>query len=72
MAEIKEMRPIWYFIGWVLLCGLLVVLAGIYSLFAPVPNEFVVGYLQPNLWWGSLMVIIGLIYVLYNRNVRVE
>ena len=73
MTEIEEMRPIWYFVGWVLLlCGLLVVLAGIYGLFAPVPNESVVGYLQPNLWWGALIVIVGLIYILKNRNVRVE
>ncbi|RKY85091.1 hypothetical protein DRQ09_07740 [candidate division KSB1 bacterium] len=73
MNETKKMRPIWYFVGWVLLlCGILVVMAGVYGLFAPVPNESVVGYLHPDLWWGAIMIFVGLIYILTNRKVRIE
>lgn len=73
IEEKSGMRPIWYFVGWILLLtGLMVVLAGIYGLFAPLPSTSVMDHLHPNLWWGTLMIIFGLIYIVVNKNVRVE
>lgn len=67
------MKPIWYFVGLILLItGLILVGAGIYSLIYPGSEQKVLSNLHPNLWWGILMVIVGLIYWIKNRNVTVE
>ncbi|MDI6779277.1 MAG: hypothetical protein QME25_03660 [Bacteroidota bacterium] len=67
------MKPIWYFVGLILLItGLILVGAGVYSLLFPSNEQKVLADLHPNLWWGILMVIIGLIYVIKNKNVMVE
>ena len=69
----EGMRPIWYFVGWVLfLSGLIVVIAGVYGIFYTLPSTSVIGYLHPNLWWGGLMTIVGLIYMLKNRKIRIQ
>lgn len=71
--EEKGMRPIWYFVGWILfLIGALVVMSGIYSLFYPVPSKTVLQELHPNLWWGGLMVVFGLIFIFKNKGVTVD
>lgn len=70
MAEEKGMRPIWYFVGWVLLIiGGLLILAGIYGLFFPIPSASVLGELHPNLWWGALISIVGLIFIIRNKDI---
>lgn len=67
------MKPIWYFVGLILLiAGLILVGAGIYSLIYPTDEKKVLANLHPNLWWGVLMVIVGLIYLIKNKNVTVE
>jgi hypothetical protein len=67
------MKPIWYFVGLILLItGLILVGAGVYSLLFPSNEQKVLADLHPNLWWGILMVIVGLIYVIKNKNVMVE
>ena len=70
MAEEKGMRPIWYFVGWFLLMiGGLLILAGIYGLFFPISNTSVLGELHLNLWWGGLMAIVGLIFIIRNKDI---
>jgi len=32
----------------------------------------VLARLHPNIWWGGLMVLAGLIFVLANKNASVE
>jgi len=67
------MKPIWYFVGLILLItGLILVGAGIYSLIYPSDEQKILAHLHPNLWWGMLMVIVGFIYVIKNKNVTVE
>ena len=72
MAKTADgMHPIWYFVGWLLiLIGSIVVLAGVVNLFMPLPNTTVVKGLHPNLWWGSILIVVGLVYVLKHRGVR--
>ncbi len=74
MAEsVKKMKPIWFFVGLVLLVmGGLILVTGIYDLIARVESKPVLARLHPNVWWGGLMVIFGLIFVLTNKNATVE
>jgi divalent metal cation (Fe/Co/Zn/Cd) transporter len=59
MSE-NKMKPIWYFVGLILLVmGGLVFLSGIYQLINPPATTTVLAETHPNLWWGSLMTAFG-------------
>jgi hypothetical protein len=56
---------IWFFIGLSLLVnGILIFCAGIWELLAPPPLDVrVVLYnLHANVWWGALLLLLGLVY----------
>jgi hypothetical protein len=55
---------IWFFIGISLgVNGALILAAGVYQLLRPPVNSAVVLFnLHANVWWGALLLIIGLIY----------
>ena len=74
MAEhVKKMKPIWYFVGLVLLImGAVILATGIYDLWARVPSKTVLAHLHPNIWWGAIMVVAGLVFILVNKNVTIE
>ena len=58
--------PIWFFIGSVLgIYGVLICAAGIYGWMHPPAPEHMVKLwnYHADVWWGALMVIVGLIYV---------
>jgi hypothetical protein len=63
--ETEKQVPIWFFIGAILtVYGVLIVAAGVYSLFVPPQREVALQYLHADLWWGALMVIVGAFYSL--------
>ena len=67
------MKPIWFFVGLILLImGGIIVLTGIYFIIYPSADKKVLSDLHPDLWWGAIMVIVGLIYVIKNKNVKIE
>jgi hypothetical protein len=67
------MKPIWYFVGLILLIiGSIIFVTGLYILFSPPETNPVLGELYPNIWWGALMIVVGFIYVFKNKNVIVE
>jgi divalent metal cation (Fe/Co/Zn/Cd) transporter len=67
------MKPIWYFVGLILLVvGGLIFLTGLYLLVSQSETRSVLGNLYPNIWWGAIMVVVGLIFILKNKNVKVE
>ena len=71
--DVKKMRPIWFFIGlMLLLIGGLVFIAGIYYLLNPGQSSTVLQEVHPNIWWGGLMLIVGGIFLFFNRNVTVD
>jgi FtsH-binding integral membrane protein len=74
MAEnVKKMKPIWFFVGLVLLVmGSVILTTGVYDLIARVESKTVLARLHPNIWWGAIMVLAGLIFVLANKNATVE
>lgn len=71
--ETKKMRPIWFFVGIMLsVVGLIVLLTGVYYVLFPGNNATVLSELHPSLWWGGIMVVSGLIFLITNRNATVE
>jgi hypothetical protein len=58
------MISIWFFIGISLAVnGALILAAGIYQLVnPPVDSSVVLSNLHANVWWGALLLVIGLIY----------
>ncbi len=63
--------PIWFFIGALLaVYGALILGAGLYGLVHPPAVEL--ARLHAGIWWGALLVVIGLGYVVKYRPRREE
>ncbi len=60
MSE-QAMKPIWYFVGLILLImGVLILSTGIYLLFNPPAVKTVLSETHPDIWWGAVMAVFGL------------
>lgn len=71
--ETKGMRPIWYFVGLILvIMGAVIFLTGIYNLYYPLESETVLSELHPNIWWGLIMAAAGGILLWISKGVTVE
>ncbi len=67
-TEAIPMRPIWYFVGWVLIIvGMIVMAAGIYYLFVPIHLDIELRGMHMSIWWGLVLLIGGLMLTLFNR-----
>jgi hypothetical protein len=67
------MKPIWYFVGLILfIIGIIVLLTGLYMFLSQTETKSVLGELYPNIWWGALMVVVGFIFIIKNKNVTVN
>jgi hypothetical protein len=54
---------IWFFIGVLLTAyGLLITGAGVYDLVSPPQNPVVLANLHAPIWWGAVLLVIGLFY----------
>jgi hypothetical protein len=54
---------IWFFIGISLLVnGALITGAGIWQVFHPPANPVVLFNLHANVWWGAVLLVLGLVY----------
>jgi len=54
---------IWFFIGLILLVyGALIVGASIYDLSNPPEHPTVLANLHPGIWWGALILALGILY----------
>jgi H+/Cl- antiporter ClcA len=63
MSNPKEPISIWYFIGLLLtVYGVLIMGAGIYDLLAGIQRDTVHAELHAPIWWGALLLALGLIY----------
>ena len=52
------MKPIWYFVGLILLLmGGIIFLSGLYQFADPPATKL--AELHPNIWWGALMMLFG-------------
>jgi len=60
--------PIWFFIGSLLsVYGILILGSGIYNVISPPAHPLALAYLHADIWWGILLLVIGLIYVVKYR-----
>ena len=67
------MKPIWFLVGLVLLImGLEVIAAGIYHVVVPTTRATELASLRPDLWWGGIMIVAGLIFTLAHRNAKAQ
>jgi hypothetical protein len=54
---------IWFFIGISLLVnGAIIFAAGLYELVAPPANPVVLFRLHASVWWGAVLLIVGILY----------
>jgi len=68
MSEKHHIIPVWFFVGVLLLVyGMMIFASGIYALAHPPENRVVLYDLHADIWWGGLLVILGLIYTLHFR-----
>ena len=67
------MKPIWYFVGLILLTmGGIIFLSGIYLLIDPPAVKTVLSETHPDIWWGAVMILFGLLLYLKNRKVIIN
>jgi len=56
---------IWFFIGMLLgIYGILILSAGINEMLHPSEYLVKMAYLHAGIWWGALLIILGLIYLI--------
>ena len=66
MSERHHIIPVWFFVGLLLLIyGALIVASGIADWGDPPPT--VLANLHAQVWWGSLMVVLGGAYIVMFR-----
>jgi len=54
------MKPIWYFVGLILLViGGIILLTGFYLLAYPPYAKTILSETHPNIWWGFIMIVFG-------------
>lgn len=65
MREGRHFISIWFFIGVILtVYGALILFAG---LFSPTPPQVVMADLHAGIWWGALLLVLGLVYTIRFR-----
>ncbi len=65
----QQYKPIWYFVGLILITmGAIIVVTGIYFIVNPQKLNVMLAETHPNLWWGSFMIVFGLIMYLKTKD----
>ncbi len=60
------MIPVWFFVGILLtLYGIVIFISGIYWFINPI--NIVASYLHAGIWWGILMTVSGLFFIIKNK-----
>lgn len=60
----REGLTIWLFVGAILVIyGLIIMAAGVYYLFSP-PKSTALYHLDPSLWWGAILLVVGMVFIL--------
>ncbi len=69
--DVLQMKPIWYFVGLILIIiGVIVLLAGLYYLFEPINFHIELSGLHTSIWWGVVLIIGGCLLSFLNRKPR--
>ncbi len=58
----KRSLSIWSFVGFIfIIYGLILTATGLYYIAKP-PTGIALAHLNPSLWWGILLLIVGLLF----------
>jgi hypothetical protein len=69
MSEQKGMRSIWFLVGLIMFAiGSIVIVAGIFDLFYPSDQNIRLANLHANIWWGAIIALTGIVYIVKNKN----
>jgi len=61
----EKMISIWFFIGLLLIAyGVIILGAGIYTYLNPIENTVVLSELHAGIWWGLLILVLGLYWTI--------
>ena len=61
----KTLISIWFFIGVLLTAyGVLITSSGLYELASPPAHPVVLANLHAGIWWGAILLVIGLVYTI--------
>jgi hypothetical protein len=61
----KTLISIWFFIGVLLTAyGVLITASGLYELASPPAHPVVLAKLHAGIWWGAVLLVIGLVYTI--------
>ena len=67
----RETFSIWFFAGILMLAyGVVILATGIWELSHPLPNPPVLSNLHAPIWWGGLLTLLGLFYLIRFRPKR--
>ena len=73
MTEQKQSISIWYFVGLLLtIYGTLIMGTGLYDLIAGVRRDTALAELHAGVWWGALLLVIGVVYLYFFSPGRVK
>lgn len=62
---------IWFFTGICLAVnGALICATGIYEVFSPPSNQVVLSNLHANIWWGAVLLLLGLYFSIRHSPAR--
>jgi len=65
MSEKHQIIPVWFFVGVLLLVyGVLILATGIYEISNPPADRVVLYDLHANVWWGGVLLILGVFFSL--------
>ena len=64
-----EMISIWHLVGLILtLYGVIITGCGLYYAMYGVPTNTISGESNPSLWWGILILVSGVIFIVLGKN----
>ncbi len=67
----NHVNSIWFLIGLQLLIyGILITATGIWEIFSPPAHMADLGWTHPAIWWGGLLLVLGVFYSLRFRPSR--